>query len=122
MTFRPNDRFLIRVERCHLSVGWGGSGYDTICKDTDLECDLMSEFRFDAELFVRETAITIFDRFAPNTFTAVARESDATEKFSVSVPARWITHAVIRPDGEDVLLPVPQWNLDDRDVISAKVQ
>jgi hypothetical protein len=122
MTLRPNDKFLIRVERCHLSIGWGGSGYDTICTDTDLECDLMSEFRFDGELFVRETAKTIFDRFAPNTFTAVAIESEATEKFSVSVPARWITHAVIRPDREDVLLPVPRWNPDDLDAVSARVQ
>jgi hypothetical protein len=113
MTLRPNDKFLIRIQRCHLSIGWGGSGYDTICTDTDLECDLMSEFRFDGELFVRETAKTIFDRFAPNTFIAVARESEATEKFSVSVPARWITHAVIRSDREDVQLPVPRWDPAD---------
>ena len=122
MTLRPNDKFLIRVERCHLSLGWGGSGYDTICEDTDLECDLMSEFHFDGELFVRETAKTIFDRFAPNTFTAVATESQATEKFSVSVPARWITHAVIRRDREDVLSPVPRWNPDDLRPVSTKDQ
>ena len=122
MTLRPDDKFLIRIERCHLSLGWRGGGYDTICEDADLECDLMSEFSFDGELFVRETAKTIFDRFAPNTFIAVARESEATEKFSVSVPARWITHAVIRPEGEDVLLPVPQWDPEDVDAISAKAQ
>ena len=122
MTLRSNDKFLIRIERCHLSVGWSRSGYDTICKDTDLECDLMSEFCFDGELFVRKTAKTIFDRFAPNTFTAVATESEATEKFSVSVPARWITHAVIRSDREDVPLPVPRWNPDDLDLGSTKVQ
>lgn len=40
----------------------------------------------------------------------VATESEATEKFSASVPARWITHAVIRSDRNDVLLPVPLWN------------
>src|ERR1700691_282056 len=45
-TLNPRDQFQLRIARCHLSEGWGGSGFYTICKDTDLDCDLMSEFRF----------------------------------------------------------------------------
>ena len=57
-TLQPKDKFLVRIERCHLSAGWGGSGFDVICNDSDLDCDLMSEFCVTGELFVRENAST----------------------------------------------------------------
>ena len=81
----------------------------------------MSEFRFAGELFVRESAKTAGNVFAPDAFT-VSPESEATHTFSASVPARWITHAVILHNRETVVLPVPRWNPDDVDLISTKVQ
>jgi hypothetical protein len=120
-TLNPRDQFQVRITRCHLSEGWGGSGFYTICKDTDLDCDLMSDFCFDSELFVREIAKAASTVFAPGGFT-ISPESEATHKFSASVPARWITHALIWRNGEEVVLPVPRWNLDDVDLLSTKVQ
>jgi hypothetical protein len=119
---RPRDQFLLRIDRCHLSVGWGGSGFDVICNDSDLDWDLMSEFCFAGELFVRETANAKSNIFAPNTFAVASAESESTHKFSASVPARWITHALTWRDREEALLPVPRWNPDDVDLISTKVQ
>jgi len=112
-TLQPKDQFLVRIERCHLSAGWGGSGFDVICNDSDLDCDLMSEFCVTGELFVRQNAHAKSNDFAPNTFAVASEESELTHKFSVSVPARWVTHAVTLRDREEVLLPVPRWNPDD---------
>lgn len=112
-TLKPKDRFLVRIERCHLSAGWGGSGYDVICNDFDLECDLMSEFCFGGELFVRGNTGANSSTFAPDAFTVVSQESDATQKFSASVPARWITHALVWGDEGLEPLAVPRWELDD---------
>jgi hypothetical protein len=80
----------------------------------------MSEFCVTGELFIRKTDKTDSHLLAPDAFTVASTESEATHKFSVSVPARWVTHAVIRPNREDVLLPVPRWNLDDMDLVSPK--
>jgi hypothetical protein len=82
----------------------------------------MSEFCVTGELFVRQNAHAKSNTFAPNAFTVVPTESHATHEFSVSVPARWITHALIQPDREDVLLPVPRWQPDDVDVVSTRVR
>jgi hypothetical protein len=120
-TLQPKDKFLVRIERCHLSAGWGGSGFDVICNDSDLDCDLMSEFCVTGELFVRHNAHAKSNTFAPNAFTVDSSESHATHKFSVCVPAHWITHALIRPDREDVLLPVPRWQPEDVDPVSTRV-
>jgi len=123
-TLRPRDQFLLRIQRCHLSAGWGGSGFDVICNDSDLDCDLMSEFCFTGELFVRKNADENSNTFAPDAFTVTAAEAGATHKFSASVPARWITHVLIWGDAGLVPLPVPRWNPDDDDAepISAKVR
>jgi hypothetical protein len=121
-TLQPKDQFLVRIERCHLSAGWGGSGLDVVCNDSDLDCDLMSEFCVTGELFVRQDAHAKSNTFAPDAFTVVSSESHATHKFSVSVPARWITNAVTLRDREEVLLPVPRWNLEDVGLTSKKVQ
>jgi len=69
----------------------------------------MCDFCITGELFVRENAHAKSNNFAPDAFTVVSTESHATHKFSAAVPAHWITHALIRPDREDVLLPVPRW-------------
>ena len=112
-TLKPKDKFLVRVERCHLSAGWGGSGYDIVCNDSDLECDLMNEFCFTGELSVRGNATADSSTFAPGAFTVVSRENNATHEFSVSVPARWITHALIWGDAGQVPVPVPRWDPND---------
>lgn len=112
-TLKPKDKFLVRIERCHLSTGWGGSGYEVICNDSDLECDLMSEFCFTGELSVRGNASAHSSTFTPNAFRVVDSEADATHVFSVSVPARWITHALVWGDAGLVPVPVPRWRADD---------
>jgi len=120
-TLKPKDEFLVRIDRCHLSAGWGGSGYDVICNDSDLECDLMSEFCFTGELSVRGNTDANSSTFAPGAFTVVSQETDATHEFSVSVPARWITHALIVGDAGLEPVPVPRWNPYDVGPISTKV-
>ncbi|HLV89432.1 MAG TPA: hypothetical protein VKV39_20785 [Candidatus Sulfotelmatobacter sp.] len=112
-TIKPKDKFLVRIDRCHLSAGWGGSGYDVTCNDSDLECDLMSEFCFTGEMPVRGIANANSSVFPPDAFTVVIKESDATHEFSASVPARWITHAFIWGDEGQQPLPVPRWDPDD---------
>ena len=114
-TLEPKDEFLVRIDRCHLSAGWGGSGYDVICNDSDLECDLMSEFCFTGGLSVRGNADANSSTFASGSFTVVSQETDAPHNFSVSVPARWITHALIWGDAELAPVPVPRWDPDDTD-------
>jgi len=99
-TLKPRDQFQLRIARCHLSGGGGGSGFYTVCKD-------MSEFRFAGELFVRGIAKAASNVFGPDAFT-ISPESKATHTFSASVPARWITHAVIRHNRETVGLPGPR--------------
>ena len=112
-TLKPKDKFLVRIDRCHLSAGWGGSGYDVICNDSDLECDLMSEFCFTGELSVRGNATADSNTFAPGAFTVASKETSATHELSVSVPARWITHALIWGDAGLLPVPVPHWDPDD---------
>ena len=121
-TLKRQDKFLVRIDRCHLSAGWGGSGHVVTCNDSDLDCDLMSEFCFTGELSVRRSAGANSITFAPNSFTVVSRETDATHSFSVSVPARWITHALIWGDAALLPVPVPRWEPDDVDLVSTKVQ
>lgn len=120
-TLKPKDEFLVRIDRCHLSAGWGGSGHVVTCNDSDLECDLMSEFCFTGELSVRGNTDAKSSAFAPGSFTVVSREADATHNFSASVPARWITHALTWGDEGLVPVPVPRWAPDDLDASSTTV-
>jgi hypothetical protein len=121
-TLKPKDKLMVRIERCHPSAGWGGSGYDVVCNDSDLECDLMNEFCFIGGLSVRGNATADLSVFAPVAFTVVSRETDATHEFSVSVPARWITHALIWGDAGLLPVSVPRWDPDDLNLVSTKVE
>jgi hypothetical protein len=121
-TLKRKDKFLVRIERCHLSAGWGGSRYDVVCSDSDLECDLMNEFCFTGELSVRGNATADSSTFAPGAFTAVSKETNATGEFSVSVPAHWVTHALIWGDAGLLPVPVPRWDPSDLDRLPKKVR
>jgi len=100
----PGSTFPFTISRCHLSESF----YDSIHIETSeepLQFDLMKEFEFHGKIIVphRDDPSIIFE--VPSI-----------------VPARWISHAIVRTGANEELLPVPRWSLDEVPSTTERVQ